>query len=156
MKTIKKITLVALMLGTLIGYANEDKISTNNKAKRTVKVEFNNVKKGQSLTIKNEDDLTAYNNEITSSGNYSRTFDISALEDGIYSVELNKDFEVVNKTFYVKNSLATFLNNKDEKIFKYRTKNSGFTHLFATESFRMYRPNPLEINKIIDILYCTL
>ena len=118
MKTIKKITLVALMLGTLIGYANEDKKSTDNKAKRTVKVEFNNVKKGQSLTIKNEDGSTVYNNEIKNSGSYSRTFDISALENGIYSVELNKDFEVIIKTFYVKNGLVTFLNNEDEKIFK--------------------------------------
>ena len=118
MKTLKKITLVALMLGTLIGYANEDKKTTNNKAKSTVKVEFKNVKKGQTLTIKDDQGTAFYNNEIKIAGNYSRTFNFSALEDGIYSAELNKDFEIHIKEFYVKNGLVTFLNNNNEKVFK--------------------------------------
>ncbi|MCL7765535.1 hypothetical protein MPF19_19140, partial [Polaribacter sp. Z014] len=84
---IKKIILVALMFGTLITNA-KDKDNTNSKeAKRTVKVEFTNVKKGQTLTIKNANGLTVYNNDIQNSGDYSRTFDFSALEDGIYSAE---------------------------------------------------------------------
>jgi hypothetical protein len=49
MKTIKKITVAAFILASLIGYANEDKKTTNNKAKKTVKLVFNNVKKGQIL-----------------------------------------------------------------------------------------------------------
>ena len=118
MKTIKRITLVALMLGTLIGYANEDKKSTDNKAKKTVKVEFNNVKKGQTLSIKDQQGAAVYNNEIKAAGNYSRTFDVSALEDGIYSAELNKAFEIHIKEFYIKNGLVTFLNNENEKVFK--------------------------------------
>ncbi|QVY64827.1 hypothetical protein [Polaribacter sp. Q13] len=123
---IKKIILVALMFGTLITNAN-DKDNTNSKeAKRTVKVEFNNVKKGQTLTIKNANGLTVYNNDIQNSGDYSRTFDFSALENGIYSAELNKDFEIIIKQFYVENGLVTFLNNKNEKIFKpvIRTENN--------------------------------
>ena len=123
---IKKIILVALMFGTLITNAN-DKDNTNSKeAKRTVKVEFNNVKKGQTLTIKNANGLTVYNNDIQNSGDYSRTFDFSALENGIYSAELNKDFEIIIKQFYVENGLVTFLNNKNEKIFKpvVRTENN--------------------------------
>ncbi|ARV15458.1 hypothetical protein [Polaribacter sp. SA4-12] len=118
MKTLKKITLVALMLGTLMGYANEDKNTTDKKAKRTVKVEFKNVKKGQSLTIKDNQGTAFYSNEIKNSGNYSRIFNFSALEDGIYSAELNKDFEIHIKEFYVKNGLVTFLNNNNEKVFK--------------------------------------
>ncbi len=118
MKTLKKITLVALMLGTLIGYANEDKKDTENKAKRTVKVQFNNVKKGQTLTIKSEQGTSVYNSEIKNAGKYSKTFDISYLQDGIYTAELNKDFEIIVKTFYVKNGLVTFLKNEHEKVFK--------------------------------------
>ena len=118
MKTIKRITLVALMLGTLIGYANEDKKSTDNKAKRTVKVEFNNVKEGQTLSIKDENGLTVYKNEIKAAGNYSRTFDFSALEDGVYSAELNKAFEIIIKKFHVKNGFVTFLDNNNDKVFK--------------------------------------
>jgi hypothetical protein len=118
MKTkMKKILVVALMFGTLISYANEN-IDKDLKAKKTVKVEFSNVKKGHTLTIKHNEGLVLYNNEIKNDGNYSKTFDFSALEDGIYSAELDKDFEVLIKQFYVKNGLVTFLNNNDTKVFK--------------------------------------
>ena len=123
MKRIKKITLAAFMLGALISYANEDKKPTTNRAKKTVKVEFNSVKKGQVLSIKDEQGFEVYNNKIKNSGNYSKTFDLSALDDGIYSVELNKKFEINIKKFKVKNGLSTFLNNKKEFKPVIRTKN---------------------------------
>ena len=119
MKTkMKKIIVVALMFGTLIGYANEHTNNNDLEAKKTVKVKFKKKKKGQTLSIKNDQGVTVYNNEIKNSGTYSKTFDFSALEDGIYAAELNKDFEIVIKQFYVKNGLVTFLNNKNEKVFK--------------------------------------
>lgn len=114
----KKIIFVALMFGTLISYANEKENRDSKEAKKTVKVEFNNVKKGQTLSIKNAYGLTVYNNEIKNSGSYSKTFDFSALKDGIYTAELNKDFEIIIKNFYIKNGFVTFLNNKNEKVFK--------------------------------------
>ena len=139
---IKKIILVALMFGTLITNAN-DKDNTNSKeAKRTVKVEFNNVKKGQTLTIKNANGLTVYNNDIQNSGDYSRTFDFSALENGIYSAELNKDFEIVIKQFYVENGLVTFLNNKNEKIFKPVIRTEG--HLLYVSKIA-FNKEPLKV-----------
>ena len=117
MKTkMTKILVVALMFGTLISYANDN--LNDLKGKKTVKVEFSNVKKGQTLTIKDAQGVVVYNNEIKNAGNYSKTFDFSALEDGIYAAELNKDFEIVIKQFYVKNGLVTFLNDNNEKVFK--------------------------------------
>ena len=132
---IKKIILVALMFGTLITNANEKDNTNYKEAKKTVKVEFNNVKKGQTLTIKNSNGLTVYNNEIQNSGDYSKTFDFSALENGIYSAELNKDFEIVIKQFYVENGLVTFLNNKDEKIFKPIIRTEGELLLISKINF---------------------
>ncbi|WP_340832792.1 hypothetical protein [Polaribacter sejongensis] len=132
---INKIILVALMFGTLITSANEKDNTNYKEAKKTVKVEFNNVKKGQTLTIKNSNGLTVYNNEIKNSGDYSRTFDFSALENGIYSAELNKDFEIVIKQFYVENGLVTFLNNKDEKIFKPIIRTEGDLLLVSKINF---------------------
>ena len=108
----KKIILVALMLGTLIGYATEDKNTID------VKVEFLNVKKGQTLNIKNNKGAVVYNTDIKNSGDFSKSFDFSTLKDGIYSAELDKDFEIVIKQFYVKNGLVTFLNNQDNIVFK--------------------------------------
>jgi hypothetical protein len=137
----KKIILVALMFGTLISYANEN-INTED-AKKTVKVEFNNVKKGQTLTIKNSNGLTVYNNEIQNSGDYSKTFDFSALENGIYSAELNKDFEIVIKQFNVENGLVTFLNNKDQKIFKPIIRTEGELLLISKINFNN---EPLEVS----------
>ncbi|MDG1038395.1 MAG: hypothetical protein P8O89_05590 [Polaribacter sp.] len=126
METIKRITAAAFILASLIGYANEDKKTTNNKAKKTVKLVFNNVKKGQILSIRDEQGFELYNNKIKNSGNYSKIFDFSALEDGIYSAELNKDFKIITKKVIVKNGLVTFLNNKNKTEFKpvIRTKNN--------------------------------
>jgi hypothetical protein len=137
MKAIKKITIVVLMLGTLIGYAKENKNSTDNdnEGKKTVKVEFKNVKKGQTLTIKNDQGLTVYNYGIKNSGNYSKTFNFSALEDGIYSTELNKDFEIIIKKFQVKNGLVTFLNDDNEKIFKPIIRKEGNLILLSKITF---------------------
>ncbi|WP_218598136.1 DUF3244 domain-containing protein [Polaribacter sp. NJDZ03] len=132
---IKKIILVALMLGTLITNANEKDNTNYKEAKGTVKVEFNNVKKGHTLTIKNANGLTVYNNEIKNSGNYSRTFDFSALENGVYAVELNKDFEIVIKQFYVENGLVSFINNNNEKIFKPIIRTEGKLLLISKISF---------------------
>ena len=122
----KTTLLVALMFGTLIGYANDAKNPTDLEAKKTVKVEFKNVKKGQTLTIKNEHGLSVYNQQINVAGNFSRTFDFSALENGIYTAELNKAFEIIIKEFYVKNGLVTFLTNSSAKLFKpvIRTKDN--------------------------------
>ena len=112
------------MFGTLIGYATEGKNTIDLKAKKTVKVEFNNVKKGQTLTIKDNTGLVVYNNKIKSTGDYSKTFDFSALNEGTYSAELNKDFEIIVKHFYVKNGLVTFLND-NKKVFKPVVRNEG-------------------------------
>jgi hypothetical protein len=118
MKKIKNSLIVALMFGTLIGYAEEKTNSAEFTNKKIVKVEFKNVKKGQALTIKNENGLIVYSGEIKNSGNYSKQFDLSALENGTYKVELNKDFEIIIKTFNVKDRLVTLLKEENQKIFK--------------------------------------
>ena len=114
--TIKKSLVVVFMLGTLINYANEHLTSDNILDAKRVKVEFNAVKKGQTLTIKNNVRTTVYNQEIKTSGNYSRTFNLTALENGNYTAELDKDFEVIVKPFIVENGSVTFL--EEEKVFK--------------------------------------
>ena len=141
--TIKKNLVVALMLGTLVGYAKESIISNDNDAKETVKIEFKNVKKGQVLTIKDVKGVTIYNKEIKSQGNYARIFNFSALEDGTYTAELNKAFEILVKKFEVKNGLVTFLSNENKKIFK---------PVIRTNKNRLYvskltfNQNPIKVN----------
>lgn len=138
----KKTILLALMFATLFSYANDNTNSFDNEFKKIIKVEFNNVKKGQTLSIKNDKYITVYKSEIKNSGNYSKSFDFSALENGIYSAELNKDFEIIIKQFYVKNGLVTFLDNNSEKIFKPVVRNEGQIVYISKMSFN---ENPLDI-----------
>lgn len=114
--TIKKYLVVVMMLGTLINYANENKNSLNTIDGRRVKVEFKTVKKGHTLSIKDESGIVMYSQEIIKPGNYSQIFDLSKLQKGNYTTELEKDFEITIKSFSVLDGQVLF---KDEKtIFK--------------------------------------
>jgi hypothetical protein len=111
--TIKKYLVVVMMLGTLINYANENKKSTNTIDGKRVKVEFKTVKKGHMLSIKDENGVVMYSQEIKRSGTYSQIFDLSKLQKGNYTTELEKDFEIIIKYFSVLDGKISF---KDEKI----------------------------------------
>ena len=118
MKTIHKIILVALMFGTLMGYAGEITNFTKFRFKKVIKIEFKNVKKGHDLTIKNEIGETIYSKKIQTSGNYSQLFNFSSLENGLYTAELHKDFEIDIYKFKVKNGLVSYFQKNDMKVFK--------------------------------------
>ena len=57
--------------------------------------EFYKVKKGELLSIKNEEGEIIYSLKIKNSGSYSRIFDVSKLEEGSYTRELEKDYEII-------------------------------------------------------------
>ena len=118
MKTIfKKYFIVVLMFGTFINYATEKNISTTIDGKN-VKVEFTAVRKGQVLSIKNANNIVMYSDVIEMAGNYARTFDLTNLENGKYTAELEKDFETIIKPFLVANGLVTFTPEENKTIFK--------------------------------------
>ena len=142
MKTIKKITLVALMFGTLISYANENTNPTNTVDAKRVKVEFRTVKEGHALTIKTENGLIIYKQVIKNSGTYSKVFDLTNLEDGIYTTELEKDFEILVKKIEVKNGFVTFLKEGKKKIFKPVIRTEGDLLLISKMTFNK---QPLKI-----------
>jgi len=119
MKTIiKTILVVALMFGTLIGHANDNKNSADAVDVKRVEVAYKAVKKGNALTIKNEYGITIYKQVIQTSGNYKKTFDLTNLENGSYTTELEKDFEIIIKKLEVKDGFVTFLKEENEVIFK--------------------------------------
>ena len=118
MKTIIKKYLVAVtFLLSLISYATEKNISSTIEG-RKVKVEFTAVKKGQVLSIKNANSIVMYRDIIEMAGNYARIFDLTSLENGKYTTELEKDFETIIKPFLIKNRLVTFLPEENKTIFK--------------------------------------
>jgi hypothetical protein len=118
MKTIIKKYLVAVtFLLSLESYATEKNISTTIDGKK-VKVEFTAVRKGQVLSIKNANNIVMYSDVIEMAGNYARTFDLTNLENGKYTAELEKDFETIIKPFLVANGLVTFTPEENKTIFK--------------------------------------
>lgn len=146
-KTIKNFTVVALMFGTLVSYANNKTNTTETTVgKNTVKVEFKNVKEGHILNIKNDNGEVVYKKEVKKSGTFSKIFNLSALENGNYSAELVKDFEIEIKNFEVKNGLVTFFDSNSEKIFKPVIRSEG--NLIYVSKIE-FNDKPLEV----DIYY---
>ena len=115
--TFKKYLVAVTLLLSLVSYATDKNISTTIDGKK-VKVEFTAVRKGQVLSIKNANNIVMYSDVIEMAGNYARTFDLTNLENGKYTAELEKDFETIIKPFLVENGLITFLPEENKTIFK--------------------------------------
>ncbi|TMM30689.1 hypothetical protein FDT66_07975 [Polaribacter aestuariivivens] len=151
MKTIKKYLVVALMFGTLLGYANENNTPVKTIDVKRVKVEFNAVKKGNTLTIKQENGVTLYTSKITEAGTFSKTFDFSALASGSYIAELEKDFEIIKKSFKVENGTVLF-SEKNETEFKPVIRTENELVLISKISFNN---NPLQVTLLYknEVIY---
>lgn len=115
MKTIKKTVLVvALMLVTLVSYANGTPTFNDNKAK----VELKNVKKGHRIFIKDSQNQILYKKTIKKEGVFTRNFNFSALKNGVYYLEVIKDFEIITSPFLIKSGVAYFNKKKKKTTFK--------------------------------------
>ena len=125
MKTIFKKYLVVtfMMLVTSINYANENTAVKIVDGKK-VRIEFETVKKGHTLSIKDKNGTVIYSQEIENSGTYSKVLDLSKLEKGNYTTELEKDFEIIIKPFTVLDGQVSF--DEEKTIFKpvIRTENN--------------------------------
>ena len=118
MRTIKRKVFVAIfMLVTIVNFANNNDSNTLLSADK-VRVTFNNAKKGNQLTIKNANGAILHSEEITKEGTLVKTFNLSELENGIYTLELEKDFQIVIKSIEVNNKNVTFLVDAERLIFK--------------------------------------
>ncbi|WP_178986299.1 hypothetical protein [Winogradskyella helgolandensis] len=105
----KNILVLAVMLGTCTGYANAtlEGLPT-----------FNSVKKGNSISVTDAVGEVVFSGLINYDGNISRLYDFSQLKDGIYTIEVEKAFEIEINIVEIKNHEVSFINNKSEKIFK--------------------------------------
>ncbi len=117
--TTKKILLVVIMLGTFIGYAKMNTEPTNTVVdSKKVKVEFESVKMGQAITIKDNLGKILCNRLAEQDGVFSKSFDLSALPNGEYKVELDRNFETIIKPFSIKNGLVTFMTDENKRVLK--------------------------------------
>jgi hypothetical protein len=124
MNTIKETTLIAaLMLVTLAGYANGG-VETSPVAVRSEATLKDG--KGYLLAIKDNSGHIIYSETITKTETFDTSFDLSQLADGLYTLELDKDFEIKTKQFVVTAQEVTFLNNTEKSVYKpvFRMENS--------------------------------
>ncbi len=118
MKTIKrKLLVVVLMLGTFVNYANNTELSNVLNAEK-VKVVFKGAKKGHQLKIKDDNGIILHLEDVSKRGNFTKFFDFSNLKNGNYTLELEKDFEVIIKSISVDGKKVLFDGEIKEKIFK--------------------------------------
>lgn len=118
MKTIKKMTLIVLMFVTTLSYAEKTVKRNTIALSKVAVVEFLNAKKGQKLLVKDEYGIILHSETVENNGNLSKLFDLKQLENGKYTIELDKDFEVIIKPLEIKNNAIFFLKNEERKVFK--------------------------------------
>ena len=114
MKTVKRNILLTIVfiLVTLVNYANVGTISNTIKK---VKVVFENVEKGNSLIIKDQYGIVLHEEKISKDGNLIKFLDFSSLKEGIYTIEVDKSYEILIKKIEVKNN-QIFLDKNAVKI----------------------------------------
>lgn len=112
----KQIITLAFLISTLVCFSNTEKNSFNDD--KTVSIAFNNVKKGHSFIIKDEDGMEIYAEIVSKNGNLSKILDVSNLDKGSYFIELEKDFEIHIQKFQVTNNKVILLSDEEEVIFK--------------------------------------
>lgn len=114
----KQIITIALVISSLVSFSNtEIKNNFTNKTKK-VKIEFKNVKKGHSLTIKDKNGSELYSETISKNGNLSKILDVTSLDEGDYVVEMDKDYEIVIKKFQVSPNQVILVSDEEKIIFK--------------------------------------
>ncbi|TXE17870.1 hypothetical protein ES692_08195 [Psychroserpens burtonensis] len=124
MKPIKTILLVVILLTTVIGYANEKVIDLSLKGITILK--FSNVKKGHQYKIIDDKGTILFTEKIKRNGTFVKRFDFTALNNGSYILELDKDFEIIITPFIIQSNNVVFLEKNEKVIFKpvVRTENN--------------------------------
>jgi hypothetical protein len=97
------------MFGTSTSYANEV---------LEVAPTYNYVKKGSQISIIDVYGEVIYSGEIKHNGNLTTLFDFSQLENGEYTVEVTRDFEIEINTIKVKDRSVSYITANKKTVFK--------------------------------------
>ncbi|MGB6267533.1 MAG: hypothetical protein WBF67_00860 [Olleya sp.] len=106
-KIMKQILVVAIVFATLSSNATETALFTNEEDGRTTLV-FENVIQGDQLLVKDAFGLILYNEAISKSGQYNKSFDLTTLPNGSYFFELDKKMQTRIYPFTVENTIVKF------------------------------------------------
>ncbi len=118
LKNTKKVILIVTVMASVIGYANETPSSLVKKDAKKTSLTLGNVKQGNLLSIKDINGLILYKEFIKQSGIYTKGFDLTALPDGDYIFELDKDVEIKTIPFTISRNKIDFDKEKESTFFK--------------------------------------
>lgn len=117
MKVFKKLILIFIfMLATLISYANKNNLYSE-KISNKITIVFKEVKKGHQLKVKGPNGEVLYSEEIKKRGNVTKSFNFNNLKDGNYTLELEKDFEIIVKSIKIERNKVV-IEKAENVIFK--------------------------------------
>ncbi|WP_405294096.1 hypothetical protein [Algibacter sp. Ld11] len=121
-KHLRKGILMVTIFATISSFANE--VSIKNEADKT-SLTLTDVKKGNLLSIKDENGIVLYKEFIQKSGSYTKGFDLTELPDGDYLFEVDKDVEISTIPFTVGANGVTFDKAEEKVIYKPVTRVVG-------------------------------
>ena len=103
----KNILVLAIVFATLSSNATENASFTTKEDGKTT-LFLDNVLQGDQLLVKDEFGIILYRESIIKSGQYNKSFDLTALPDGDYVFELDKKIQIRVYPFSVASSKVKF------------------------------------------------
>ncbi|MDN3664784.1 hypothetical protein ACFFU1_00985 [Algibacter miyuki] len=120
----KKILFAVTLFTASLGHAIEkDPIADKGVIKTALII--SNVKEGNLLSIKDLNGNILYKESISETGTYKKGFDLTALPNGDYFFEVDKDLEVKTIPFTVKDNNVVFNKTEEITVFKPYIKEQG-------------------------------
>ena len=106
------------MFFTILSFANDDSLFIfKNNAKKT-SLTLNNVNQGNILSVKSNNGVILFKELIKKSGKYTKGFDLTALPNGTYFFEIEKELKISSIPFTVSSNVVLFKKEKEKTIFK--------------------------------------
>lgn len=117
-KTIRKSILLVTVFTTMLSSANEISTLISKEDLKRTALTIDNVREGDLLSIKNQNGIVIYKELIDFSGTYKKGFDLTALPNGSYFFEIDKEIEIKTIPFTVDSSIVAFDKSKEVITFK--------------------------------------
>jgi hypothetical protein len=97
------------------------------KTKAEGNTAFTTIKKGQQLSIKDSKGNVLFEKTVEKSNTIEQAFDYATLQNGYYTLEVNKDFQIEVIPFTVVSGKTTFYSHAEKTIYKpvVRTENNS-------------------------------
>ena len=76
------------------------------------------ITKGDLISVTDNSGKTIYSGRTKYTGDLKSLYNFTNLEDGLYLIEIEKEFEILSKTIEVENHVVTFIESASEIFFK--------------------------------------